>query len=110
MTNFPPIGQLTERLTLQAESHTPDDAGGYTSVWITVATLWGAVTPTTGHETVDGAQLAGRASYRFSLRRRDEITTAHRLVWRNAAFNIRSVTHQPGADRTDILAEEGTAV
>lgn len=104
------IGDMNERVTLQSENRTPDDSGGYASVWVTIATLWGAVAPVSSREDVEAAQLTGRASYRFRLRARGDVTAAQRLLWREGVYNIRAVTQLPGHIFTELLAEEGSAV
>ncbi|QQP93561.1 phage head closure protein (plasmid) [Skermanella sp. TT6] len=83
-------GNLSERVLLQAEVHTPDGGGGYTVAWTTVTPLWAEVIAQTGKagEVVHAEQTQPRDRYRITIRNRRGITVDNRLVWRGLVMNI----------------------
>ena len=84
-------GQLDERVTIQSQVRVADAGGGYAESWQDVATVWARVRPLSGRERDMGEQLESPRDYRVTIRRRSDVTTAHRLVWRGAALNVRFV-------------------
>lgn len=112
----PPItlaGDMNERITLQTATSTPDASGGFAVAWNDTATLWAMVTPLSAGEKWQHGQLGAVSAYRFTIRRRADLdgtlNAAQRLVWRNAALNIRAITRNPNRQVTDIVADSGEA-
>lgn len=82
-------GQLDQRVTLQSVSSTTDAGGGRVETWATVATLWANVRPLSGRERLQADQIESPANYRVTIRRRTDITTDKRIVWKGKNLNIR---------------------
>lgn len=82
-------GLLDQRVTIQVKQSTPDGGGGYTETWSDVATVWAYVRPMSGAERTQAQQVEAPAMYRVTIRRRSDLTAAHRLVWQSKALNIR---------------------
>lgn len=60
--------RLTRRLVLERAVRVPDGAGGFSTIWTTLGTVWAEVKAGTGRET--GAEFLTRATvpYRVTLR------------------------------------------
>lgn len=85
------IGAMRERVTLQQESRVVDDGGGYPNSWVAVDTVWASVKPLTGRERQLAAQTEAPVSYRVTIRYRDDVTPAMRLVWGTRYLNITGI-------------------
>lgn len=102
--------RLRQRLTLQEEVRTPDNAGGYVRSWKDVATLWAEIIPVSGRERFFAGKIESPATHRILMRYRSDITPAHRLVFEKRAFNIRHVANVGEENAMlEIMAEEGVA-
>jgi SPP1 family predicted phage head-tail adaptor len=84
-------GTLDQRVVIQSETRTADDYGGAATTWGTFATVWAGVRPTSGRERAEMGLVEAPALYRFTLRRRDDITEAMRLSWNGQTWNIRFI-------------------
>lgn len=84
-------GRLDQRVTIQVKVLGAQNAtGGYDDdTWDEVATVWAQVQPMSGRERVQAQQTEGVSTYRITIRRRDDLTTHHRIVWRGRPMNIR---------------------
>lgn len=82
-------GKLDQRVTLQSVSSTTDAGGGRVETWATVATLWASVRPMSGRERLQADQLESPANYRVTIRRRTDLTTDKRILWKGKPLNIR---------------------
>lgn len=94
-------GRLTERVTLQARSDTPDGYGQPVPAWATVATVWAAVESISGREYVTAAAEQAETTLRVTLRHRSIDASTHRLLWRSRVLDIRAVL--PYADRSHVM-------
>lgn len=104
------IGSLRRRVTLQTETRVSDEAGGYTSGWSDVATVWAEITPLSGQERYAARRIEARATHRARLRYREGVTSSMRLAHDGRIFNIRAVLDRSEAGRwLELLAEEGVA-
>lgn len=105
-------GALNKRIALQAETRTPDGAGGYALTWTTVASLWANIQPVFGRETSAADRQESRVTHKITLRWQSAVTptASMRVLYKTRAFNIRAVLNANEADRWMILlAEEGSA-
>ena len=103
-------GTLDQRVTIEQETRTADAYGGAAITWTTMVTVWAGVKPLTGRERADMAAIEAPASYRFTLRRRADVTEAMRLGWNGQTYNIRFIA-DPGSRGLymTIDAERGVA-
>lgn len=86
-------GALDRRLVLEAPSETDDGAGGVVRDYVTVATVWAQVMPQSMRADVAAASLGAAQRVRIVLRRRDDVSTRHRLrdgdcIYRIAAARV----------------------
>lgn len=84
-------GEMREKVTIQAESRAADTIGGAALDWTEVATVWANVVPSSGGEFVRSEELSATVTHRVTVRFRDDLTAANRLVWRGVPLQIRSV-------------------
>lgn len=101
------IAAFRRRLALQAPVLAPDDAGGSTASFVTVASLWAELRWLSGDERwrADRPEQAGR--YEITLRWRAGIDAGMRLSGAGRSFNILSVGDPIGnRARLVCLAEE----
>ncbi len=105
------IGTLDQRVTIQRETRTADTYGGAALAWVEVATVWASVRPLSGRERADFGKVEAPANYRFTIRRRADVTDAMRITWNGASYNIRFVSDPgPRSLYMAIEAERGVAV
>jgi head-tail adaptor len=98
-------GALDRRLVLEEPSETDDGAGGVVRDYVAIARVWAQVIPQAMRADISAASLGAVGRVRIVLRRRDDITTRHRLC--DGADVYRVVAARPSADRrfTEIDAE-----
>lgn len=83
------IGNLNERITVQHFVSEDDGYGNEIQEWQDLATVRARVEPVKGNERVIAGGLANPYSVTFHMRYRDDVTTAHRIVYRGSVFNIQ---------------------
>lgn len=104
-----PIGQLSQRVTIQTNTPIPTAAGGRTKVWANTATVWARVEPLSGNEQLHAMQINARITHKITMRHR-ALTADQRIVHKGIAFNIRSIINDDSRDRKLIvMAEQGVA-
>lgn len=99
--------RLREQVTIHAPQVTEDGFGGVSVSWQTVAKVFAEVTPMLGslREQVIAAHREALAAYRITLRNRNDVTPAMRLIWRGRALYIHGIA----ATRTtmELIVYEG---
>ena len=105
--------RLLRRLVLETAVRTPDGAGGYTSEWVPVGTLWADVTARTAREDLVSGAERPRVRYRILVRGAPVGTPRRprfdqRLREGGRVFSILTVAECDQDGRyLEILAEEG---
>ena len=90
MTVFLP-SDLRHRLTLEELQREADEGGGFTEIWVEMATLWADLRPVGGSESVEADRLAGRVTHEISLRYRPGVQPAMRFRKGARLFHIVTV-------------------
>ena len=90
MTVFLP-SDLRHRLTLEELQREEDEGGGFTEIWVEMATLWADLRPVGGSESVEADRLAGRVTHEISLRYRPGVQPAMRFRKGARLFHIVTV-------------------
>lgn len=86
------IGDLRDRVTLQEAVATDDGMGGQSiTKWKPIGDVWAAVSMGGGSERLQGEQITASASVSVQTRWRSDISTAHRLIWRDRTLQIHGV-------------------
>lgn len=102
-----------QQITLQAQTATPDGAGGSVVGWAnfaTDATVWAAVRALAGNEQFSEDRTTATAKVLFTIRNRDDVTEKDRIVFEGLAYNIRTVMKDgPRKMYLKIEAERGVA-
>ncbi len=107
-------GRLRHRLDLQARSPIGDGGGGQIGdPWaapVTVATVWGNITPLRGDERLRAMKLESRVTHRIAIRFRPGVTADMRLAFGARVFNIRTVVDvEERRQMLELLCDEGVA-
>ena len=104
-------GDLRKRITLQAETATTDNAGGYALAWTNVVSVWADIKPASGQKYFVDGHLEGHITHHVTMRYQGSITTDMRMTCDGRLFNIRAVLNKDESNRwLELLVEEGTAV
>jgi head-tail adaptor len=104
---------LTRRLVLEQRTGLPDGAGGLTTVWQPLGTLWAKVDARSGREDFVAGQVLPRVRYRILVRgapigAASRPRPEQRLREGARVFDILTVSeHDPNGRYLEILAEEG---
>ncbi len=85
------IGDMRQRVVLEAPARTSDGGGGADESWQAVATLWAAMKPLTGSERLESETLAGRVSHEIWIRYRSGLTPEMRFRFGERLLDIRAV-------------------
>lgn len=87
------VGEMRQRVTIQAATTKVDPYGEPIETWTDVATVPAEVLAVTGREAVNAQQMKAVVGYRVRMRHRGDITPAHRFV-----FDGRTLTIAWGGD------------
>ena len=102
------IGELRERVTLEAATETPDGQGGASRVWAPLFGLWARVEPMALFDEPESGRTLRR--YRVTVRFQPDLKTyPHRLrlLWREAALAVRAVSDPDvRGERLHLICEE----
>ena len=74
------IGNMRNRLELQAATRTSDQGGGSSIAWTKVATVFASITPQSSNEAVFADKLRDALRKHGARSYRTDLTTANRLV------------------------------
>lgn len=103
-------GTLDQQIIIQQETRTADSYGGAASAWSALATVWANVRPISARRVTDNAAPEEPATYRFTIRRRSDVTDTMRVSWNGGIYNIRFVADPgPRSLYMTIDAERGIA-
>ena len=85
-------GKLDQRIEIQTSITGRDSLNAQTAQWIKFAEVWASVRQTMGREFLkaEDVQAEGKAS--FTIRFREGVTSAMRVIWRGRTFGIEDVT------------------
>jgi SPP1 family predicted phage head-tail adaptor len=96
---MPTIGDMRQRLALEAPVRTPDGSGGATRTFSAVADVWADVRTLGGHENLDSDRLGSRITHTVWIRYRDGLKPDQRFRLGARIFEIRSVIDHDGRRR-----------
>ena len=81
-------GKLRHRIVISQPAEVSDGAGGVTTTWSTLATVWGSVEPLRGREFLDAAGAQAEVSTRIKIRYRADVTAKMRVVWGTHTYEV----------------------
>lgn len=86
------IGDLKKRIDVQAQTRTPDGAGGFTISWVTIASqIAAAIWPVSANEQIQAQAVTMIVTHRIRIRYRHILKSGWRVSWAGKYFNIVSV-------------------
>lgn len=103
------LGDMRERVQLQAEARVPNGQGGFVRGWAKVADLYAAIDGQSGQE----AMTAGveRSVTRWRIKIRDaKATPKNRLIWKDTVLDIVMAMPDPKNRGFQLLLCESGAV
>jgi len=101
---------LNRKVELQSLVKTPTNTGGFTSAWVSTATLWAKIKNASGSELLHADQLGATAFSDFTIRYRTNINEVMRLVYRSTNYQIRHINNIEEADLWLVVkAERGVS-
>ncbi len=84
------IGRLTERLALQRATLTNDTEGGKAKTFSTYATVWGALEPLNGRESLLAEQVTAVLAQAVTIWFRTDVSVTDRIQVRGRTLQIES--------------------
>lgn len=100
-------GQLDTPIELQSAEQAVSDAGQASQAWTTYATVWAEMLPSPGSEFQEGHKQKAAIAWTIRLRRREDISAKHRVLWGSRILSIRSVVSDiPRADLMELVCTE----
>lgn len=90
-TLFIDPGMLNHELILEEPVETADGAGGFTTVWNSVATLWARLEPVSPEREFWSARSVSEQTHRVTLRHRNDLRQGMRFRKLARLFPILSV-------------------
>lgn len=104
-------GMLREPVTIQEPGlGARDDVGGFAEAWDLVAAVPAYLRALSGSEQFYAQRLQATASVRVTIRYREDLTEAMRILIRNEPYQIRYIENVEFRNRwTTILCERGVA-
>lgn len=102
------IGTLRHRMSLQRLTLIVDDSNGHTESWVTVATVWGDLKPTSDAHTLASDQDRQNTHViRLRYSQDNPALPGMRLVEGSRIFSIHAVVDPDEGKRwTDVYAQE----
>ena len=85
------LSKLAQRATLEAQTLTPDGAGGYSGSWDAIALVWAAIEPIAGADVYGPDTTESRVRYRITIRRRTDVIAGMRVTANGRVFRITAV-------------------
>lgn len=93
---IPPIGTMTDSVQLRRKEMTGEAEGGFTTLYVPLATVWARVRSLTGRraESADGRGVS--ISHSVVLRFRPDLGAGDRIVYRGRNLDVVSATDLNG--------------
>lgn len=91
MNAHPTIGQLRQRVTIQAPIDAPDDIGGAERSFSSFVQVWASVETLAAQEQFIEQRLEQSRRCAVTIRWRSDVTSQMRIVFRGRILVIRSV-------------------
>ena len=97
------IGDLDQRLSLEAPLDMQDDIGGVTRIWTHVDDVWAQVVPFSGHKDFEAERPESVLTHRVLIRWRPDVTGAMRLRLGVRTFAIHAALDWDSRRRFQLL-------
>jgi len=101
------IGDMKKVLELQKPTETSDSMGGYSTVYSTEFSVWGALWPVSAKEQIQAIQNAMAVTHRIRIRYNSELKANWRIKHKTRYFAIESIININEAGRfQELLCKE----
>ncbi len=112
MSKVPLTYRLKHRVTLQEAIKSADGAGGFSTSWSDVNTVWAEIAPFSSRSTTQqrlvAEQLDVQQRYRITIRYQSGVDAGMRIKYGSRAFNILSVVNvQERGEALELFCLEG---
>jgi head-tail adaptor len=104
MTEF--AGALRERISFERRSDERDLLAGARGKWRYDGAAWAAVTPLGIGDAVEADALSALPRWRVTIRKREGIDPASRIIWRGRYLKVRGVESDPREPAQMILSTQ----
>lgn len=104
MTEF--SGALRERISIEQRSEARDMLAGTQGKWRYDGAAWASLIPLQSAEYVSGDTISALPRWRVTMRKREGVSVASRLVWRGRYLRVQSVASDPREPAQMILTAE----
>ena len=93
------ITAFRHRLTIEEPTLTPDDAGGQSETWASVAEVWGEIRGLSGSERIYADAFEGEVSHKIALKQPVDVSIRSRLLCEGVTYDIVAVYDPDGQGR-----------
>jgi SPP1 family predicted phage head-tail adaptor len=101
------IGDLNKQIELQYTTKVPDNMGGFVNTFVTSATVWATIWPTSANEMVAANATSMVVTHKIRIRFRTAIKPSWRIKYGDKFYSIVSIINPNMANRwLDIMAKE----
>ena len=84
-------GVRDRRVTIQEKAVSTDTIGNQTDLWVTIATVWAAVSPLKGREYWAARQVNAETTIKVTILYRRGVTPEHRLLYGSRVLEILEI-------------------
>lgn len=91
MTPRPSVGDMRQRVAIEAFDDAPDDIGGFVRSFKPLADAWAKIELLGSSEEFSGQRLEEARRYAITIRWRADLKSQMRFLYRGRAFLIRGV-------------------
>jgi SPP1 family predicted phage head-tail adaptor len=85
---MPRVGELNHQVELQRSSRVADGMGGFTTTFVTIATVWAKMTTLRSDEAIQAMATTGTAIHNITIRYRTDVKAAWRVRYGSRYFAI----------------------
>lgn len=99
-------GALRERIVIEQRRDTRDQGAATRTKWDYDGAVWAAVAPLVRADLIAADVLSALPRWRVTMRKREGISPATRIVWRGRYLKVRGVESDPRTPAQMILTTE----
>lgn len=100
--------ELRHRIAIQKRTQSPDGLGGFSESWITFASTWAKISPTSARERFFSEKLEHNITHKITIRYRSGISPDMRIQFGTRIFKINGIINPEERNIwLDLLCEEG---
>jgi SPP1 family predicted phage head-tail adaptor len=96
-------GDLNRSVLIQTIDESRDAFGASIQTWIELATVWAQIEPLSGGESFVSDMIQSRATHRFTIYHRTDVTAEERIVYGGFAYDILLVQSARNAAPNEAL-------